>query len=178
MNPDGFVYKEGGGNTNDGSDPRTYGYNWWNYYASGNGTNRFTSIKDLTVQADVRSSSYTTSYSYLASDISVTNNIITGFSDFTTYKNLKVPATNNVFINHNGILVLNKAHSNPEGSGLNKYVGGIQETGTAYYASVASFNGFVDPTNLNFKLTPQGLNKIRQTLPSFQDIPFQDIPTL
>jgi hypothetical protein len=38
--------------------------------------------------------------------------------------------------------------------------------------------GFVDYNNLNFKLTPQGLANVQATLPTFVDIPFEDIPTI
>ena len=177
LNPFGYVFYENGG---DGENPITEGYNCWNYYASFHGRDRFNGgIQSLMVTADIRSSYYVSPYPWLASDLTITSGgFITDFSDFNSYKNLKVQSNNNVLINHGGIFVPDKSLDTPEGSGLDKYVGGITESNTKSYSSVSSFNGFVDPNNLNFKLTSSGLSNIRQSIPNFQDIPFENIPTL
>jgi hypothetical protein len=136
-------------------------------------------ISTYAITADIRTTPYTTSGPWLLSDIIVSNNYITGFSDYNSYKNIKVLVNNNVLINHSGTFVPAKELSVPETiNTLNTYVGGLNTINTASYASIESFNGFVDPNNLNFKLTSDGLRSIQSQIPQFIDIPFEEIPTI
>lgn len=175
-NPNDYPYYPTGGTVGSG-DPRIIGYNWWNYYASNYARDRFSSgIPTLIMTADVRSSPYTTSAPWLASDLTFSGNTITGFSNFTTYKNILVPYYNNVLINHGNTLTTQSADT---AAGIyTDYVGGLSASNGVTYSSISAFGGFENSNALNFKLTEYGLQSIQLQLPTFQDIPFEQIPTL
>ena len=184
-NPNDYLYYPTGGTAGSGvtaavggkGDPRILGYNWWNYYASNYIRDKFSNgIPTLIMTADVRAAPYTTSAPWLSSDLTISGDTITGFSNFNSYKDILVPYYDNVLINHGNTLTT-LAVDTPAGPYSN-YVGGLSAGKGASYASIASFNGFEDPNNLNFKLTYDGLVNIQTKLPNFQDIPFEQIPTL
>jgi hypothetical protein len=176
LNPNDYPYYPTGGTAGSG-DPRIIGYNWWNYYASNYGRDRFASgIPTLILTTDIRSSPYTTAAPWLTGDLTITGDDVTGFSNFNSYKSILVPVYNNVLINNSSILV---PIVGATGAGLyEEWVGGLSAYNTATFASVETFNGFVDPNNLNFKLTDYGLQSIQSKISGFQDIPFEQIPTL
>lgn len=54
---------------------------------------------------------------------------------------------------------------------------GTVSIGTNFTGGTQFYNLFEDKENLNFKLTPTGLNVVKQVMPNFENIPFEQIPT-
>jgi alpha-tubulin suppressor-like RCC1 family protein len=183
LNPNNIVYQPFGY-----TDGPARGYNFWNYLAS-HGLNRWNDGVGFTTTVDITNAAYTEQAPWIAGDVKIETingvRTFTGFKDVQQYANLKATVKNNVLINHYGFIngksiILNMTNSNGgtyPNMDTNPPTGGFDVTNTVTFANLETFAGFTNPSTSNFKLTSNGLTKIREQIPQFTDINFDLIPS-
>ena len=170
-NPNNWPWYETGGPLGPNGEVKYYtGYGPYNAeWVIGHGAGGFDSPNWAGIMhaVDIRKPEYVSSYPNLAKLIKQNANgdpelDITNINDF---KNI---AKNNV------IVQCGQPLATWPGSGGGVPVGGWIVSGEVV---TNTYPDFVNAAALNFKLTPAGLNAIRAQSPTFEDIPFENIPT-
>ena len=170
-NPNNWPWYETGGPLGPSGEVKAYtGYGPYNAeWVIGHGAGGFDSSNWAGIMhaVDIRRPEYVSSYPNLAKLIKQNANgdpelDITNINDF---KNI---AKNNV------IVQCGQPLATWPGSGGGVPVGGWIVSGEVV---TNTYPDFVNAAALNFKLTPTGLNAIRAQSPTFEDIPFENIPT-
>lgn len=160
----------------------SYDYSPYSFYGSVYGSEgTFRSTKGLMNKVDITSSQWVSKYPELAGP----NGLIRYDADqYRLYLNLSYQMknynTDNVIINQHlnvPTFYLYKPYNTPSTCGGSNYYLASFDTAAYLTGGTELYSLFVDKANLNFKLTTAGLNQIKQSIPNFVDIPFEQIPT-
>ena len=164
-----------------GTGDKRYGYTPYSYFETNYGEATISESTNpgyagLYNKVNIQSSNWVQAYPYLASIMqynSATDTITINFSQINNSANL-VLVKNNVCIGTtSGITTafFEQVYANPPLFGGYTFTGGI--TFSTLDAATLYFENFDDK---NFKLTGYGLNKIKESIPQFVGISFENIP--
>jgi hypothetical protein len=154
-----------------GNPPILFGgrnYNPYSFFASGYGLEgTYVSTPGLLNKVNITSDIWKEKYPQLAdTDGMIVYNKSQKQLSFNTSYPMKIYITDNVFVNVDYETIVTSPTNNET----------ILEVGDSLKYS--SYDIFTDKNNLNFKLTPAGLSFIKESIPSFEDIPFENIPVI
>jgi hypothetical protein len=162
-------YEEGAPESTSGPSILFPGRNYtpYSFFASGYGVEgTYRSTKGLLNKVNITDETWTAQYPQLAGYGGMVlydaNNYLLSFNPLYQMTNY---VSDNAFINVTNNTLMIRSDS--------------ESTFTVgNYYNYNNYDIFVDKNNLNFKLTPEGLAQIKQSVPNFEDIPFEEIPVL
>lgn len=160
----------------------SYDYTPYSFYGSGYGVfGDFRSTKGLLNKVNITSLQWTTKYPSLAgTDGMIKYNSSTNILTLNSSYLMKNYINNNVVINQlntgNPFKQFFDYNTPTICNGSELYINSF-DIGAYFTGGTELYSIFEDKSNLNFKLTPTGLNQIKTSIPNFVDIPFEQIPT-
>ena len=163
-------YEEGSPSTTSGPSVLFGGrnYNPYSFFASGYGVEgTWRSTPGLLNKVNVTGITWTNRYPEIAGPFGMLRYDPDQYlMTFSNQYQLKNYVKNNVFVNVNKNTEILRSNDTESSFVVGNYL------------NYNNYDIFVDRNSFNFKLTPAGLTLIKQSIPNFQDIPFEQIPVL